>query len=70
MDEMDEWEKSLDSESEAKLKFPVTLNDLPMSGIIEINNVKFDPPSGKKSILSRVVDISKKGRKNKKDELF
>jgi len=70
IEDMKEWEEDLDAESEAKLKFPVTLKDQPMDGLKEINNVSFSRPLGKKSVGSKTVDISKRSRKNKKEGLF
>lgn len=67
----DSWEKSIDDNSGAKLKFPIVLKDEMLDiDMTSVSNIDMKKPERSIKTKLSVVDLSKKGRKNKNKGLF
>lgn len=65
-DDTDGWEDSIDNDSVAKLKYPIELENI----LVEIDLEKMPKaeiknPANKKKVVTKVVDITKRNKKNK-----
>jgi len=66
IDQTEGWEDSIDKDGIAKLKFPIILKEkLPDISEEIVSNIDMKRPIRSKKIKAKVIDISKRNKRNK-----